>query len=96
MSHTSIGLGVVIGATVGSSYFSVFDKAEQRAVKLGAALKENSNKLFAAKDVGKYERRLQRLRGMQMQGTEAQRKLAAMVAKAELGYEEAAKSAKSS
>ena len=95
MSHTSIGLGVVIGATVGSSYFSVFDKAEQRAVKLGAALKANSSKLFAAKEVGKYERRLQRLRGMQVQGTEAQRKLAAMVAKAELGYEEAAKSAKS-
>ena len=37
----TISLGLVIGAALGKSYFSTFNSAEQKATKLGSALKNN-------------------------------------------------------
>lgn len=65
MSSKTVALGIVIGASLGRGYFSVFDSAKIRADKLGQAFAETNKKLAATRDVEKYRQQLVKLQAEQ-------------------------------
>ena len=58
-------VSVVIGAVLGKKYFSTFDSAQQKAVKLGKAFNDTDRKLQSANGVVKYRDLLKTLKQKQ-------------------------------
>lgn len=86
---TTLSLGIVIGAAFGKGYFSTFDRAEQKAAKLGRAMAETNRKLTAAQNVARYRTLLTELRAKQEAAGGASRRLAAGIADVERRYRQA-------
>ncbi len=61
----SLAVSVVIGAVLGKKYFSTFDTAQQKTVKLGKAFNDTDKKLKSANGVVKYGALLQKLKDKQ-------------------------------
>ena len=61
----SLGIGVVIGASLSAAYHKTFENANQKAVKLGQAYEEASKKLASAKAVNHYKSQLEMLKAKQ-------------------------------
>lgn len=86
MSSKTVALGIVIGASLGRGYFSVFDSAKIRADKLGQAFAETNKKLAATRDVEKYRQQLVKLQAEQQktgQGAKDIQKVSKALEKAE-------------
>ncbi|EGG94658.1 Phage tail length tape-measure protein [gamma proteobacterium IMCC1989] len=90
----TLKVGVVIGAALGNKYFSTFDSAEQKAVKLGKAFNDTDRKLHAANGVIKYRKLLQTLKDKQAAAGGGSKKLAAGIKDVEERYKKAKRAAK--
>lgn len=91
----TMGVSVLIGASLGKSYFGALDTASAQAKKLGAAWTETDKKLKAAQAVVKYRQQLQELRDKQAVLGTSSTQLAAGIAKTEQLYRKAKSEAKS-
>ncbi len=87
MSSKTVALGIVIGASLGRGYFSVFDSAKKRAEQLGKAFADTNKKLSAANEVEKYRQQLIKLQAEQKktgQGEKDIQKVSKALEKAEV------------
>ncbi len=94
MSAKTLAISVVIGATLGKQYFSTFDSAQQKAVKLGSALADTNKKLGATKAVAKYGALLKELRAKQQSSASSSKRLAEGITAVERKYKTAKREAK--
>lgn len=86
MSSKTVALGIVIGASLGRGYFSVFDSAKKRSEQLGKAFADTNKKLTAANAVEKYRQQLIKLQAEQQktgQGAKDIQKVSKALEKAE-------------
>ena len=93
MSKT-LGLSLVIGASLGKTFDKTFGAASKETQKLGAAIKETDRKIAAANEVVKYKNTLQKLREKQKKAGGSNKRLAAGITAVEKQYKRAKTEAK--
>ena len=91
----TIATSVVIGGTIGKSYYQATSKASQQARTLGSAFKETNKQLDATKRVTKYKSLIGELTKKQKAAGGSNKRLAAGLDAVEKEYRKAKKEAKS-
>lgn len=94
MPENTLKTSIVIDASLGSAFKSTFLSAEQRAEKLGQAMKKAQLGSAASRDVLKYRRALDQLKRKQAEAGGSSKTLARQISQAERRYKEAARTAK--
>lgn len=90
----SLGIGVIIGASLSATYHKTFENASQKAIKLGKAYEETNRKLASAKAVAKYKSQLEALKTKQAKLGTSSNRLNRGIANLEQRYLKAKREAK--
>ena len=93
MSKT-LALSVVVGATIGQSYFRALESAQQRSERLGKTWTSTNAKLGATRNVLKYQTLLGQLRDKQAALGRSSTRLDRGIAEVERRYREARRAAR--
>ncbi len=93
-NFSSVGLGVIVGATLGRSYTNTLSAAGKQAGRLGEQWQKTNARLRAAGDVVKYRTRLDELRKKQQALGRSSSRLTDGIRETERRYREAKRAAR--